>query len=124
MDERTAGLDASRDVFVTLNPPREPDPALTFARCEVWHPQYDASACAAQRRLAEIQGRNRTWFCGAWTGHGFHEDGLVSGMAVADALGARIPWRDGDMPLAWRRRNDPAPLFPPPSGSRISIAAR
>lgn len=92
-------LDPARDVFVTLNPPREPDPALTFARFEVWHPQYDACACAAQRRLAEIQGRNRTWFCGAWTGHGFHEDGLVSGMAVAEALGASIPWRDGEVPM-------------------------
>lgn len=89
-------LDPSREVFVTLNPPAEPDPSLTFARYEVWHPQYDAAAVAAQARLPEIQGRNRTWFCGAWTGHGFHEDGLVSGMAVAEALGAAIPWRDGE----------------------------
>jgi predicted NAD/FAD-binding protein len=94
------GLDPDRDVFVTLNPPFEPDPALTFARHEVWHPQYDASAVAAQARLPEIQGRNRTWYCGAWTGYGFHEDGLASAMAVAEGLGARIPWRDGDIPLA------------------------
>ena len=92
-------LDPARNVFVTLNPPREPDPALTFARWEVSHPQYDAGACAAQQRLPQIQGRNRTYFCGAWTGHGFHEDGLVSGMAVAEALGARIAWRDGEMPM-------------------------
>ena len=41
----------------------------------------------------EIQGRRNAWFCGAWTRHGFHEDGLDSGIAVAEALGARLPWR-------------------------------
>ena len=54
--------------------------------CE--HPQYNAAAFAAQKRLGEIQGRRHTWFCGAWTGYGFHEDGLRSGLAVAEALGA------------------------------------
>lgn len=86
------GIDPAHPVFVTLNPPFEPDPALTYARFEAWHPQYDAAATEAQRMLETIQGRNRTWFCGAWTGFGFHEDGLVSGMRVAESLGARIPW--------------------------------
>ena len=40
-----------------------------------------------------IQGRQRVWFAGAWTGFGFHEDGLVSGLHVAEALGGVIPWR-------------------------------
>ncbi|MFO1148792.1 MAG: FAD-dependent oxidoreductase [Alsobacter sp.] len=87
-------LDPSKPVFVTLNPPRDPDPALTFGRFTYAHPQYDAPAIAAQKRLSDVQGRNRTWFCGAWMRHGFHEDGLESGLAVAEALGATLPWRD------------------------------
>ena len=47
----------------------------------------------AQERLPEIQGRRKTWFCGAWTGYGFHEDGLASALAVANALGIRAPWQ-------------------------------
>jgi uncharacterized protein len=87
-------LDRSKPVFVTLNPPRDPDPALTFGRFTYAHPQYDAPAIAAQKALPEIQGRNRTWFCGAWVRHGFHEDGLESGLAVAEELGATLPWRE------------------------------
>ena len=71
-------------LFVSLNPPFEPKPALTFARFNCDHPQFDAAAFAAQKRLDDIQGANRTWFCGAWTGYGFHEDGLRSGLAVAE----------------------------------------
>ena len=47
---------------------------------------FDLGAMAAQRRLGEIQGVRNTWFAGAWTGYGFHEDGLKSGLAVASAL--------------------------------------
>jgi predicted NAD/FAD-binding protein len=87
------GIDQSRPLFVSLNPPFEPAPELIFASFIYHHPQYDAAALAAQRRLAEIQGRARLWFCGAWTGYGFHEDGLVSGLEVAEQLGAFLSWR-------------------------------
>ncbi len=87
------GIDHDKPLFVSLNPPFEPDPALTFGRYLCDHPQYDAKAFAAQKRLTEIQGRRHTWFSGAWTGYGFHEDGLRSGLDVAEALGAAIPWR-------------------------------
>jgi predicted NAD/FAD-binding protein len=54
---------------------------------------HDSAAVAAQRKVAAIQGQRRTWFCGAWLGYGFHEDGLKSGYAaaagVADALAAQ-----------------------------------
>lgn len=70
------GIEKDKPLFVSLNPPFEPDPDLTFGRYTCEHPQYNAAAFAAQKRLYEIQGRRRTWFCGAWTGYGFHEDGL------------------------------------------------
>jgi predicted NAD/FAD-binding protein len=87
------GIDDDKPLFVSLNPPFEPDPALTFGRYMCDHPQYNAAAFAAQKRLGEIQGKRQTWFCGAWTGYGFHEDGVRSGLAVAEALGATAPWR-------------------------------
>lgn len=91
------GVPAETPLFVTLNPPPDnrPDPAKVFATFSYDHPQYDQAAIRAQRRLEEIQGRRSTWFCGAWTGYGFHEDGLASGLAVAERLGAEVPWRAG-----------------------------
>jgi predicted NAD/FAD-binding protein len=80
-------------LFVSLNPPHEPDPALTFGRYSFDHPQFDRAAFEAQRRLETIQGKQHVWFCGAWTGYGFHEDGIRSGLTVAEALGAVAPWR-------------------------------
>ena len=57
------------------------------------HPIFDAAAIAAQPRLWELQGVQRTWFCGAYFGYGFHEDGLQAGLAVAEELGnVRRPW--------------------------------
>jgi predicted NAD/FAD-binding protein len=94
------GIGDDKPLFVSLNPPFEPDPALTFGRYMCDHPQYNAAAFAAQQRLGEIQGQRHTWFCGAWTGYGFHEDGLRSGLAVAEALGATVPWRSPPAELA------------------------
>ncbi|SHN86889.1 NAD(P)/FAD-dependent oxidoreductase [Bradyrhizobium erythrophlei] len=94
------GIDKNKPLFVSLNPPFEPEPGLTFGRYICEHPQYDAAAFAAQRRLADIQGKRHTWFCGAWTGYGFHEDGLRSALSVAEALGATTPWREAPPELA------------------------
>ncbi|HYM32376.1 MAG TPA: FAD-dependent oxidoreductase [Candidatus Cybelea sp.] len=91
---RLQKIDRRFPLFVTMNPHVEPDPASTFARFEYDHPLLDAGAVAAQRLLPAIQGRRRTWFCGAWCGQGFHEDGLVSAMTVAAALGAAPAWTD------------------------------
>jgi predicted NAD/FAD-binding protein len=90
---RLQGIEDDKPLFVSLNPPFEPNPALTFGKYMCDHPQYNAAAFAAQKRLGEIQGKRHTWFCGAWTGYGFHEDGVRSGLAVAEALGATVPWR-------------------------------
>jgi predicted NAD/FAD-binding protein len=97
---RLQGIDDDKPLFVSLNPPFEPEPELTFGKFMCEHPQYNASAFAAQKRLSEIQGQRHTWFCGAWTGYGFHEDGLRSGLAVAEALGAVAPWREAPAELA------------------------
>ncbi len=84
----------ARPLFVTLNPPAPPRPEHLI-RTEVYeHPLFDAAAMAAQRRLWSLQGQRRTWFCGAYFGAGFHEDGLQAGLAVAEALGGvRRPWQ-------------------------------
>ncbi len=86
-------IDDDKPLFVSLNPPVAPDPSLTFGQYMCDHPQFTAAAFAAQKRLGDIQGPRHTWFAGAWTGYGFHEDGLRSGLAVAEALGAVVPWR-------------------------------
>ena len=81
------------DLFVTLNPFEDPRNG-TLVRADVYeHPLFDAGTDRAQKELWSLQGVNRTWFCGAWFGHGFHEDGLQSGLAVAEQLGGvRRPW--------------------------------
>ncbi len=86
------GIDPARPLFVTLNPPRPPKPELTFRTFEYAHPQFTRAAFAGQKLLARINGSNRVWFAGAWTGYGFHEDGLRSGMAAAEGLRAVAPW--------------------------------
>lgn len=87
------GIDKDKPVFVTLNPQTPPRPELVFGRFNYSHPQYDRAALAAQAKLAGIQGRDRIWFAGSWTGYGFHEDGLKAGLTAAEALGATVPWR-------------------------------
>jgi len=73
-------------VIVTLNPLREPRAGHVLRRFVYSHPVFDQAAIDAQRRVPELQGARRTWFCGAWTGYGFHEDGLASGLSAAEAL--------------------------------------
>ncbi len=86
-------LKTKNDYFVTLNPHRPVDPGKVI-KCAIFeHPLFDARAIAAQDDLAGLQGRQHTWFCGAYFGSGFHEDGLQSGLAVAEAIsGERRPW--------------------------------
>lgn len=86
------GIRADCPLFVSLNPPFEPDPALVHAEFSYAHPQFDGAALVARGRLAEIQGKDRISWCGAWTGHGFHEDGMRSGLEAAAGLGGRAPW--------------------------------
>lgn len=81
-------LSAETPLFVTLNPGRAPNVALVHDRHQFSHPLFTGETVIAQSRLPAIQGKNRSHFCGAWTRYGFHEDGLMSGVAVAKDLGA------------------------------------
>jgi predicted NAD/FAD-binding protein len=85
------GLPGDTPLVVTLNRTRDIDPARILARREYRHPVHDHAAVAAQARKREIQGANRTWFAGAYWGWGFHEDGMRSGVEVANALGVEWP---------------------------------
>ena len=73
-------------VVESLNPVRPIAPEKVLAEFEYSHPVFDQAAIEAQKRVPELQGQQHTWYCGAWTGYGFHEDGLKSGMAAAQAL--------------------------------------
>ena len=86
--------DEQTPLFLTLNPLRPPQPERLI-RTEVYeHPVFNAGAMAAQSQLWSLQGQRRTWFCGAYFGAGFHEDGLQAGLAVAEALGGvSRPWQ-------------------------------
>ena len=86
-------LATDTQVFVTLNPHQPIDPDRTIRRFEYTHPLFDAAAIRAQKRLWQLQGQRNTWFCGAYFGSGFHEDGIQAGLAVAEQLGGlRRPW--------------------------------
>ncbi|MBO9514903.1 MAG: NAD(P)/FAD-dependent oxidoreductase [Variovorax sp.] len=91
---RLQRLPGAGPLFLTLNPScaLQPDRVI---RTEVYeHPLFDATAIRAQRELWSLQGRRGIWFCGAYFGAGFHEDGLQAGLAVAEAIGGvRRPWQ-------------------------------
>ena len=76
-------------VIVSLNPVRQPRPNLVQGEFDYEHPVFDAGAIAAQSRVPYLQGIGNVWYCGAWTRYGFHEDGLVSALAVCAGLHAR-----------------------------------
>lgn len=86
-------LDTDVPIFVTLNPAKNIANDKIFAAYDYTHPVFDAAANQAQRRLWDIQGRQRTWYCGAYFGSGFHEDGIQAGLEVAEMLGGiKRPW--------------------------------
>lgn len=86
-------LPPERNFFVTLNPVEEPRPDLVVREEMYEHPLFDTQAILSQPQVWGLQGVRNTWFCGAWMGAGFHEDGAQAGLAVAEALGGvRRPW--------------------------------
>jgi predicted NAD/FAD-binding protein len=100
---RLQPLPFAQSVIVSLNPVREPRACSVLASFDYAHPVFDLAAVVAQRRLHELQGKQHTWFCGAWTGYGFHEDGLTSGLAAARSI---ITALRGEQVLAATERPD------------------
>ena len=90
---RLQNLAGSQDIFVTLNPQPQPREAMIRHTEAFRHPLFDGKALSAQAELWSLQGQCNTWYCGAYFGSGFHEDGLQAGLAVAEGLGdVRRPW--------------------------------
>lgn len=87
-------LPFARPVIVTLNPDEAPRDESVIGEFSYEHPTFLEGSEEAKRRVPSLQGRQRTWFCGAWTRHGFHEDGLVSAIAVARGFGIAPPWME------------------------------
>ncbi len=85
-------LVTGQTILVTLNPGRAPQSDLIHDHYDFEHPVFDAAAVAAQARIPEIQGTDRIWFCGAWQRYGFHEDGLLSAIQVAERMGITPVW--------------------------------
>ncbi len=83
---RLQSLRADREYCVTLNRTEAIDPAHVIRAIAYEHPVYTAAGAAAQRRHAEISGRDRTHYCGAYWGWGFHEDGVASAYRAVAAL--------------------------------------
>jgi len=90
---RLQGIDASEPLFVSLNSDTPVREDLIYDQAEFMHPVFDAGAIAAQGALPKLQGVNNSYFAGAYARHGFHEDGLASGLAAAASLRARaVAW--------------------------------
>lgn len=89
---RLQGIESDRPLIVTLNPIRAPRRGSVIDSVSFEHPLFNSAALAAQRAFWSMQGERNTWYCGAWLGAGFHEDGLQAGLAVAEELGCMRPW--------------------------------
>ena len=85
---RLQNFEHQTPLFVTLNPPFEPSGQLGEWRYD--HPLFDRAAITAQAQLPSLQGKRNSFFCGAYTRYGFHEDGLMSGYAAAQAMTDRL----------------------------------
>lgn len=87
---RLQNITSDTDYMVTLNPTCPPHPGSVIRRMNYHHPTYDRKSVATHDRLPELNGKNRTHFCGAYFGNGFHEDGLVSAVQVAEDFGVGL----------------------------------
>ena len=90
---RLQSIDERLPTFVSLNPFRQPHHTLIERTFRYEHPTLDSATVKAQAELAQIQGKNRTWFCGScYERGGSHEDALRTGVQVARSFGAELPW--------------------------------
>ncbi len=85
---RLQRLDPATPWLVTLNPSRRP--TRVHDRVSYTHPVYTAESVATQAGIAALNGRRGTYFCGAYLGFGFHEDGFRSAVQAVEPLGGRL----------------------------------
>jgi len=83
-------LDAPEEFCVTLNMTKAIQPDKVIAQLVYHHPVYDPKSLKARRRQEDLNGRHRTWYCGAYWGYGFHEDGVNSALAVCKHFGKHL----------------------------------
>ena len=85
-------INSSKPILLSLNPKILPNPDLIYGLYSYSHPILDNNAINIQKKLSSIQGKNNLWFCGAWTGFGFHEDGVKSAVEIANSHNIDLPW--------------------------------
>ena len=86
------GINSPKPILLSLNPKILPNPDLIYGQYSYSHPILDNNAINIQKKLSSIQGKNNLWFCGAWTGFGFHEDGVKSAVEIASSHNIHLPW--------------------------------
>ena len=86
------GISSPKPILLSLNPKILPNPDLIYGQYSYSHPILDNNAINIQKKLSSIQGKNNLWFCGAWTGFGFHEDGVKSAVEIASSHNIDLPW--------------------------------
>ena len=86
------GISSPKPILLSLNPKILPNPDLIYGQYSYSHPILDNNAINIQKKLSSIQGKNNLWFCGAWTGFGFHEDGVKSAVEIANSHNIHLPW--------------------------------
>ena len=85
-------INSPKPILLSLNPKILPNPDLIYGQYSYSHPILDNNAINIQKKLSSIQGKNNLWFCGAWTGFGFHEDGVKSAVEIANSHNIDLPW--------------------------------
>lgn len=85
-------IDHNYPLFVTLNPIEKIAEDKIFGTYKYSHPIFNFEAINAQKRIGEIQGKNKIWFVGAWLKYGFHEDGILSAVNIAKDFNVKTPW--------------------------------
>ena len=106
---RLQSISMDHPLFVTLNPETPPSSDKVFIETSFDHPLFDSAALKSRKLVEALQGQQGLWFSGAWMGDGFHEAGLRSGLAVAFALGGRVPWNAFGVPKFTSKHSDAPP---------------
>ncbi len=86
-------IKSNTDFFLSLNPTKLPESKKIYKNFYYSHPVYNKETNQSQAQIEQIQGENNTWFAGAWNGFGFHEDGLASGIKIANKFDCFVPWK-------------------------------